>query len=317
MLKFGNSELPYGLIQAPLAGISDSSFRRVCKSFGAELVFSAMVSSEGIWRQMKKSLAYLNFVDEERPIGIQIFGSNPESMRKAASVIERDFHPDVIDINAGCPVRKVVKTGAGAALLKDLRLLERIIDGVVSSVNIPVSVKIRIGWDKDESVEISKILEGSGIQFLTVHARRAKDDYIKKADWSIFERIKSNVSIPLVANGDITSPQDAAYLLNEVGVDGVMIGRGAIGNPWIFDMMKEFIEEGKLKNKPTLCERIYVLLKQIEMMKRTIGEDKTVKRVKKQIVYWLKEFPGVKTKRSEILASKSLSDMISLIQELC
>lgn len=315
-MKIGKIELRHGLILAPLSGISDSSFRRVCKSFGAEFVFSEMVSAEGLKRRVRRSIEYLNFKDEERPIGIQIFGSDPRSMKGAAKIVERDFCPDVIDINLGCPVKKVTKTGAGAALLKDFKKLKEIVNGIVSSVNIPVSAKIRLGWDCDNSIEVSRILEECGISFLTVHSRRAKDGYSKKADWSVFSRIKKNVSIPLVANGDIVSPEDAAYLLKEIGVDAVMVGRGAIGNPWIFEAMKDFIEKDRLKKEPTSTERIEVLLKQIKMMKETIGEEKTVRRIKKQIVYYLKHIPQAKHQKQKILTTKKLNEMISLIRNL-
>lgn len=316
MLKIGKIELRNGLILAPLSGISDSSFRRVCKSFGAEFVFSEMVSAEGLKRRVRRSIEYLNFKDEERPIGIQIFGSDPQSMKEAARIVERDFCPDVIDINLGCPVKKVTKTGAGAALLKDVKKLKETVNGIVSSVNIPVSAKIRLGWDCDNSIEVSKILEECGISFLTVHSRRAMDGCGRKADWSVFSRIKKNVSIPIVANGDIVSPEDAAYLLKEIGVDAVMVGRGAIGNPWIFEAMKNFIEKGRLKKEPTSTERIKVLLKQIKMMKETIGEEKTVRRIKKQIVYYLKHIPQTKHQKQKILTTKKLNEMITLIRNL-
>ena len=316
MLKFGDTELKNGLILAPLSGITDSSFRKICKSFGAELVFSEMVSAEGISRRMRRSIEYLNFDNRERPIGIQIFGSKPDSMREAAKIIENEFCPDVIDINIGCPVKKVTKTGAGAALLKDLQRLKEIVKSVVSSVEIPVSAKIRVGWDKENYKEVSKILEGCGISFLTVHARRAKDSYNKKADWSVFERMKKDISIPIVANGDIEKPENATYLLDEIGVDAIMIGRGAIGKPWIFENMKSFIENGCVRGEPSIKERIDVLLRQIEMMKKSIGEGVTVRRIKKQVGYYLKKVPKGKDKKQEILSVKKLEDMIEILLDL-
>lgn len=316
MLRIGDIKLHNGLILAPLAGITDSSFRKICKSFGVELVFTEMVSSEGIKRKTGRTIKYLYFNEVERPIGIQIFGSNAESMKEAARIIETDFHPDVIDINLGCPVKKVTKTGAGAALLKDLRKLEGIVKGVVSSVNIPVSAKIRLGWDKNNSIKVSKVLEDCGISFLIVHARRAKDGYNIKADWSVFERIKRNITIPLVANGDIEKPDDATYLLNEIGVNAIMIGRGAIGRPWVFGKMKDFIKHGRCSAEPTLHERIKVFLRQIELMEESIDEERTVRRIKKQISYYLKGMPETKNKTHEILTTKRLDKMVSLISGL-
>ena len=316
MLRIGNTEFRHGLILAPLAGVTDTYFRRICKSFGAELVCSEMVSSEGVKRRMARSMEYLNFCDEERPISIQIFGSSPESMKEAAKIIETDFHPDVIDINLGCPVKKVIKTGAGAALLKDTKKMEDVVNSVVSSVNTPVSAKIRVGWDKDNSLEISKVLEGCGICFLTVHARRACDNYSVKADWSVYKDIMNNISIPIVANGDITRPEDVMYLRDDMGVDAVMIGRGALGRPWIFKMIKDLIENGRLREEPFMNEKIEVFLKQIELMKENIGKERTVGRLKKHVVYYLKGFTTSKDIIHEILISKKLEEIISLISNI-
>jgi tRNA-dihydrouridine synthase B len=316
MIRFGNREIKFGLLLAPLAGISDSSFRRICKSYGAELTFSEMVSAEGICRMSERSLRYLRFNNEERPIGIQIFGSNPESMKEAAVTVERDCQPDLIDINAGCPVRKVTRTGSGAALLKDLSLLGEIVRNVVSCVHIPISSKIRLGWNKSNYVEVVKLLQDCGVAFITVHARRAIDDFSKKADWSVFEKIKSNVSIPVVANGDISDVESASFLLNEIGVDGIMIGREAVVRPWIFNKIKDYLKHGKKKRESAFDKRLKLLLRQINMMKEHVGNEKAAKKIKKQIGYCIKGFPGAKQVRNKILAENKLENMVSLIREL-
>jgi len=316
LLKIGNNILHNGLVLAPLAGITDSSFRRLCKSYGAELVFTEMVSSEGIRRRMRKTLRYLHFTEVERPLGIQIFGSSPESMKEAACIVEEDFHPDILDINLGCSVKKVIKTGAGAALLKDTAALEKVVNGVVSAVDIPVSAKIRLGWKHNNALELSKILENCGVSLLTIHARTAKDGFSKKADWSLFEKIKKNIGIPLIANGDIETGMDASYLLNEIGVDGVMIGRGALGRPWIFEIIKGFLEKHVRIKEPAPKERLDVLLRQIALMNENIGEQKTVSRIKKQLYYYIKGIPKSKEILVNLFTTKSLDGMLSLIHGL-
>ncbi len=315
MLQFGNTEIGYGLVAAPLSGISDSSFRKLCRSYGAELVFSEMISAEGVKRRMERTLRYLHFSDSERPIVIQIFGSNSESMRIAAQVIESTYQPDGIDINLGCPVKKVVRTGAGAALLKDKEKMKEIVAAVVSSVNIPVSAKVRIGWSRDESIEIAKILEECGISFLTVHARRAIDNYGVKGRWSVFEKLKRNIRIPIVANGDINTPQDVRYLLNDIGVSAIMIGRGAIGKPWIFNMIRQYLKGGCIK-EPEPSERIGVLLKHIELMSDLLGTERTVRRIKKQIGCYLKGIKDAKQITYSTVRLRELDEMVTYFKDL-
>ena len=316
MLRIGNIELQYGLVLAPLAGFSDSSFRRLCKSFGAELVFSEMVSAEGVRRGMKRTLDYLFFTEEERPIGIQLFGAKEESMKQAAGIVEEDFHPEVIDINLGCPVKKVIKTGAGAALLKDMKKMEKIVKAVVKAVKIPVSAKIRLGWSQDDSLEISKMLQDCGVNFITVHSRRAIDDYSQKSDWMIFEKLKAAITIPIVANGDIMKPEDTVFLISHVGVDAVMIGRAALGKPWLFEMIKEYINNGSSNKEVTRSDRMDILLSHIEMLKQRIGEEKTVRRIKGQIGYYLKDIENTKRIKQEILKTRKLNDMVVYIQRI-
>ncbi len=314
MLKFGNSELANGLVLAPLAGFTDSSFRKLCKSFGAELVFSEMASDEGVRRRIKKTLDYILFDDEERPIGIQLFGSKIESMKEAAVIIEKELHPEVIDINLGCPVKKVTKTGAGAALLQDKKKMQKMVCSIVKAVNTPISTKIRLGWKSDDSLELSKMLEDCGISFITIHSRRAIDDYSKKADWTVFEKIKNNTSIPIIANGDIWKPEDAVFLISEIGVDAVMVGRGALGRPWVFKKLKDYMNNGKLENNMSRKDRIDILLKHIEMMRQRMGEEKTARRIKGQIGYYLKGMGETRRAKQQILTANRLSSIVDLLE---
>ena len=316
MLRFANTRLRLGLTLAPMAGITDSPFRRMCKSYGAELVFSEMVSTEGIKRRNKKTLDYLFFTEEERPIAIQIFGSKIDSMKEAAEIIGEKFCPDLIDINLGCPVKKIARTGAGAALLKDLKKLHSLVGNLVQSVGTPVSAKIRLGWDKDDSIEISKILEDSGITLLTVHARKAVDGYNVKADWNVFETLKKNLSIPVIANGDITEPEDVKFLIENIGIDGVMIGRGAIGRPWIFKMVNDYMVSNKVQEEPSWKERIGLLLKHIELMRKQYGDEITLRRIKRQIVFYLKKHPFAKQVRNIAVRIEKLSELIMFLQVL-
>jgi tRNA-dihydrouridine synthase B len=309
MLKIGQYVATHGLVLAPLAGISDSSFRRLCSSCGAELVFSEMVSAEGIKRKMKRSIAYLRFLDEERPIGLQIFGSNEESLVSAARIIDQEFGPDVIDINLGCPVRKVIKTGAGAALLKDEKRLARIVSLICSAVRTPVSAKIRLGWDSDRSVEIARILEGSGISFLTIHARIAREGYDTRAHWDIFDSILNKISIPVIANGDIRSPEDTAHLLKDLGVHAVMIGRGALGKPWIFSRMQQYLATGDYADDPAPGEQLGFLLKQLGMMEEIWGARRSARRIKKQIPYYFRGVPEGKRYVRELLVLEDFDEI--------
>jgi tRNA-dihydrouridine synthase B len=305
VLKIGKYTIRHGLVLAPLAGISDSVFRTICRSYGAELVFSEMVSAEGIRRKMRRTLSYLEFTDRERPIALQLFGSNGERLSEAAQVVEQEYGPDLIDINLGCPVRKVTKTGAGAALLRDKKKLAATVASVVAAVRTPVSAKMRLGWKEDHSVEIARILSDSGIRILTVHARIAQNGFGTSADWDVFEAIRNKVPIPVIANGDIRSPEDAAYLIREVGMCGVMIGRAAIGRPWIFSHMREYLTTGNTRVVPGPREQLQFLLNHMELMEEQWGRERAIGRMKKQIPYYLKGIPGAKHHIHTLLSLKS------------
>ena len=233
---------------APMAGLTDKPFRQICKSFGAGVVYTEFVSSEGIVRENDRTLDYMRFDACERPIGVQIFGHDPEVLARSAQFIEENLKPDIIDLNFGCPVAKVVKRGAGAAVMKDLDQLEKIARWVARAVSTPVTAKIRSGWDKGHIVaaEAASRLEGAGVSLVTVHPRTAKQQYGGTADWRIIAEVKQTVSIPVIGNGDIRSSEDAKRMLDETGCDGIMIGRAATGRPWIFRDILHFLRDGEL-----------------------------------------------------------------------
>jgi nifR3 family TIM-barrel protein len=236
-------------------------------------------------------------------------------MREAAKIVEERYRPDIIDINLGCPVRKVTKTGAGASLLKDIKKLKRIVRSVVSGVSCQVSAKTRIGWENDSSLAIAEALEESGISFITVHARRAVDSYSKKAEWSVFERLKKRITVPIVANGDISDHHDVEYLLKEIGIDAVMIGRGVLGKPWVFALIRKYFENGECGKEPSLDEKIEVLLRHMSLMVSAIGKRRCARRIKKQLVYYFKGFPQAKQTLQDILRRERYEDIIFLIEQ--
>ncbi|MGL4582744.1 MAG: tRNA dihydrouridine synthase DusB, partial [Flavobacterium sp.] len=260
MIKIGNIELPdHPLLLAPMEDVSDPPFRRLCKAHGADLMYSEFISSEGLIRDAMKSKMKLDIFDYERPVGIQIFGGDEEAMAQSARIVET-VQPDLVDINFGCPVKKVVSKGAGAGVLKDIDLMIRLTKAVVNSTHLPVTVKTRLGWD-DESINIDEVaerLQDVGVQALTVHARTRAQMYKGHSDWTHIERIKNNprIHIPIFGNGDIDNPKKALEYKETFGLDGMMIGRAAIGYPWIFNEIKHFFNTGELLPPPTIKDRL-------------------------------------------------------------
>lgn len=260
MVKIGNIELPeFPLLLAPMEDVSDPPFRRLCKQHGADLMFSEFISSEGLIRDAIKSRQKLDIFDYERPVGIQIFGGDEEAMAMSAKIVET-VNPDLIDINFGCPVKKVVCKGAGAAVLKDIDLMVRLTKAVIDSTTLPVTVKTRLGWDED-SINIDEVaerLQDIGVQALSIHGRTRAQLYKGEANWSHIARVKNNprITMPIFGNGDVDSPEKALEYKNKYGVDGIMIGRAAIGYPWIFDEIKHYFKTGERLPVPTIKDRI-------------------------------------------------------------
>jgi nifR3 family TIM-barrel protein len=275
MVKIGNIELgEFPLLLAPMEDVSDPPFRAVCKENGADLMYTEFISSEGLIRDAIKSRQKLDIFDYERPIGIQIFGGDEESMELAAKIVDAT-NPDLLDINFGCPVKKVVCKGAGAGILKDLPQMVRITERVVKSTKLPVTVKTRLGWD-DNSKNIEEVAErlfDVGIKALTIHGRTRAQLYKGEADWSLIAKVKNNprIQIPIFGNGDIDNPQKALDYRNKYGIDGIMIGRAAIGYPWIFNEIKHFFNTGELLATPTVAERVAVLRKHLDFSIRWKG----------------------------------------------
>ena len=260
-------------ILAPMAGITDSPFRKLCKEYGAALVFSEMASSQGIARGSSTTLRYLPYGEEERPIGIQIYGDDPATMESAAVEVMK-WKPDVLDLNFGCPVKKVIKKGAGSALLKDIVLLEKIVHAVVNAVNIPVTAKIRSGWDDKHinAVEVAQMFEEAGISAISVHPRTREQSFKGEANWDVIKQVKDSVSITVIGNGDIDTAVKAKMCIEQTGCDYVMIGRGAIGRPWIFEQIETYLKTGDILPEPDDKEKFDLVNKFIDSEEKFRGE---------------------------------------------
>ena len=259
MVKIGERELPdFPLLLAPMEDVSDPPFRALCKKHGADVVYTEFISSEGLIRNAAKSTKKLDIYKKERPVGIQIFGANRDSMLQAVDIVEKTA-PDIIDINYGCPVKKVVCKGAGAGILKDIPLMVSLTKEIVKRTNLPVTVKTRLGWDEKtiKIVEVAEKLQDAGIKAISIHGRTRAQMYKGEACWEKIREVKNNtrMKIPVFGNGDVNTPQAAKEMRDKYGLDGAMIGRGSIGNPWIFEEIKHYFKTGKMKNPPTLKER--------------------------------------------------------------
>jgi len=302
----------FPVILAPLEDITDSAFRNICREHGADLVYTEFVSSEALIRQALKSSNKMLFDESERPIGIQIFGNNPETMKQAAQLAE-SCQPELIDINFGCPVRKVAGKGAGAALLNNIPLMVEITREVVKSVNLPVTVKTRLGWDESSKiiVEVAERLQDVGIQAITIHGRTRAQMYSGEADWTLIGEVKNNqrMKIPVIGNGDINSGQKAVEMRNRYGVDAVMIGRAAIGNPWIFKGVKEFRQNNLINNPPTIEERVEVCLRHLSLAIVKKGEFKGIIEMRKHYSGYFKGLPDFKKVRMEIITLKTYEEI--------
>jgi nifR3 family TIM-barrel protein len=304
------------LVLAPLAGIADSTFRLICIEKGASLAYTEMVSADGLMRGNDRTIALLSFVEAERPIGIQLFGSEPSTMAKAAEKALA-FSPDFVDLNFGCPARKVVGRQAGCALLNNLALLRTIASSVVSAVDVPVTAKIRSGWDSKtiNADKVSGMLEDCGVKAVAVHARSRAEKFRGKADWDVIARVKSSVSIPVIGNGDVTAPEDAVRMLEQTGCDAVMIGRGALGNPWVFSRTRHLLSTGEPFPLPSVSERLEQLLGHLALMQRKAGEDSLALAMRKHVGWYTKGLPGSSRLRQKTNQVSSWSEMRRLIVE--
>jgi tRNA-dihydrouridine synthase B len=303
------------LVLAPLAGYTDSPMRRIARRFGASVVWTEMVSAEGAVRRSEATLRLLEFHPDERPIAFQLFGATPSSMAGAARLVER-LGPDLIDLNVGCPARKVVKNGSGVALMKDLGLLEELVSALVGAVKVPVTAKIRSGWD-DRSLnapQVARVLEDSGVAAVTVHPRTRAQGFTGRSDWSIISEVKRSVGIPVIGNGDVYEPTDAVRMLEETSCDAVMIGRGAIGNPWIFSRTLGLLAGAGDPGPPSLSDRLSVAIEHLDLMVEAKGERKGVMETRKHLVVYLRGFPGMAGLRAELVRMEGHENVRSRLE---
>ena len=316
-MKIGNIEIDNSAALAPMAGVADCAFRELCASFGASYTVTEMVSSKGIHFNSKKSAELMELTDKERPSGIQIFGDEPDTMAEAA-VFAQQFNPDFIDINMGCPAPKISGNGSGASLMKNPKLCGEIVSKVVKAVDVPVTVKMRKGWD-DESVncvEVAKIVEYNGASAVAVHGRTRQQYYKPPVDWDIIREVKSSLKIPVIGNGDVTSGQSAKKLYEHTGCDMVMVGRGALGRPWIFKEINEYLKNGTLPTPPSTEEKLNIMISQIERMCELKGEYLGIRQSRKHIVWYLKGFKGAASLRNEAGHVSSMEEIKSLVQKV-
>jgi tRNA-dihydrouridine synthase B len=319
-MKIGNIEFKeFPLILAPMENITDPPFRKLCKEFGADLVYTEFVSSEALIRKVDKSQKKLGFRNEERPLAAQIFGNNPESMREAA-LATQEFGPDIIDLNFGCPVKKIVSKGCGAALLKDENLMLQITKAVVDAVNLPVTVKTRLGWDEKTKniVALSEKLQDVGVAAISIHGRTKSMMYKGKADWTLITEVKNNprMRIPVIGNGDIDSPMKALEMIQKSGVDGIMIGRASIGYPWIFREVKHYLNTGNLLMPPSLQERTVICQRHLLESVEWKGERRSVIELRKHYSGYFKGFPNFKPWRIKLLLATSVEELLKVLEEI-
>ena len=318
MWKIGNVEIKNRVVLAPMAGVCNSAFRRIIKEMGAGLIYAEMVSDKAITYENKKTIDMLYMTDFERPIAQQIFGSDKESFVVASKFICDTMHPDIIDINMGCPVPKVaVHAQAGSALLKDIPKIKEIVKSVVEAVNVPVTVKIRSGWDNNHinAVEVAKAVEEAGASAICVHPRTRSQGYSGKADWNIIKEVKNAVKIPVIGNGDITSKEDAKRMLEETGCDAIMIGRGVLGNPWLVKEIVEYIENGNIVPKPTPKERVDMCLKHISYLREIKCDKLVVLESRNHIAWYLKGLTDSNEIKNKIFLTKDVDDIITILND--
>ena len=319
MVKIGNIELPdFPLLLAPMEDVSDPPFRKLCKMHGADLMYSEFISSEGLIRDAIKSRKKLDIFDYERPVGIQIFGGDEEAMAMSARIVET-VEPDLVDINFGCPVKKVVCKGAGAGVLKDIDLMVRLTKAVVSSTHLPVTVKTRLGWD-DSSINIDEVaerLQDVGIKALTIHARTRAQMYKGEADWEHISRIKNNpnIEIPVFGNGDVDSPEKALEYKNKYNCDGIMIGRGAIGYPWIFNEIKHYFATGEILPEPTIAERLEAVKNHALWSVEWKGERPGIVEMRQHYSNYFRGIPHFKEFKTKFLQALTLEEIDDIIHE--
>lgn len=316
-IKIGNVEIEKTAALAPMASVADKSYRLLCKEFGASYLVSEMISSKGLCFGDKKTAKLCEIENGERPMALQIFGEEPVYMGKAAYILNK-YKPDIIDINMGCPVPKIVGNGSGSALMKSTRTALEIAEETVKNANCPVTVKIRAGWDNDSinAVEFAKALEQTGISAIAVHGRTRSQMYSGQADWAIIKQVKKAVSIPVIGNGDVKCPEDCRAMYEQTNCDLVMIGRGSYGKPWIFHEVKHYLETGQKLPEISLEEKMSVMLRHGRMLCKYKGEKQGMKEMRKNVAWYIKGLPGSARMRGDCGLLNQYSDLEVMAQQI-
>ena len=320
MIKIGDIEIPdFPLLLAPMEDVSDPPFRALCKEMGADVVYTEFISSEGLIRNAQKSVIKLDIFEKERPVGIQIFGANLDSMLQSIDIVEA-VSPDIIDINFGCPVKKVVSKGAGAGILKDIDLMVKLTKEMCKRTSLPVTIKTRLGWDENsiKIVEVAERLQDVGAKAISIHGRTRAQMYKGEANWKPIAQVKNNprMFIPVFGNGDVNSPEKAQLMRDEYGLDGAMIGRACIGNPWFFNQVKGFFNTGKHMKKPSVLERIHVARRHLEMSIKWKGERLGILETRRHYSNYFKGIQDFKPFRTQLVTLETVPELFDLFARL-